>query len=82
VIFLPSDCQCHILDRTTWLETTICLIDGIPTSYDSAEGLSHKSGISRMGEPVQAIRVINEKQLLLIVVGINIGKPGRENWDY
>jgi hypothetical protein len=25
-----------------------------------------------MGEPVQAIRVINEKRLLLIMVGINI----------
>jgi hypothetical protein len=47
---------------------------------------------------VQAIRVINEKQLLLIMVGINIilsfrkeyvklawefaGKPGWENWDF
>ncbi len=51
-----------------------------------------------MGEPVQAMRVINEKRLLLIMVGINIilsfgkeyvklaweltGKPGRENWDF
>jgi hypothetical protein len=51
-----------------------------------------------MGEPVQAIRVINEKQLLLIMVGINIilsfgkkyvklaweftGKPGQENWYF
>jgi hypothetical protein len=30
------------------------------------------SSISGMGEPVQAIRVINEKQLLLIMVRINI----------
>ncbi len=60
--------------------------------------MSHKSSISGMGEPVQAIRVINEKQLLLIMVGINIifsfgkeyvklawefkGKPGQENWDF
>ncbi len=58
----------------------------------------HKSSISGMGEPVQAIRVINEKQLLLIMVGINMilsfgkeyvkfaweftGKPGWENWDF
>jgi hypothetical protein len=34
--------------------------------------MSHNSSISGMGEPVQAIRVINEKQLLLIMVGINI----------
>jgi hypothetical protein len=34
--------------------------------------ISHKSSISGMGEPVQAIRVINEKQLLLIMVGFNI----------
>jgi hypothetical protein len=33
--------------------------------------MSHNSSISGMGEPVQAIRVINEKQLLLIMVGIN-----------
>ncbi len=47
---------------------------------------------------MRAIRVINEKQLLLILVGINIilsfgkeyvnlvweftGKPGQENWDF
>ena len=30
--------------------------------------MSHKSSISGMGEPVQAIRVINEKKLLLIFV--------------
>jgi hypothetical protein len=51
-----------------------------------------------MGEPVQAIRVINEKQLLLIMVGIDkilscgkeyvklawefTGKPGRKNFDF
>ena len=34
--------------------------------------MSHNSSISGPGEPVQAIRVINEKQLLLIMVGINI----------
>ena len=34
--------------------------------------MSHNSSISGMGEPVQAIRVINEKRLLLIMVGINI----------
>ncbi len=34
--------------------------------------MSHNSNISGMGEPVQAIRVINEKQLLLFMVGINI----------
>jgi hypothetical protein len=57
--------------------------------------MSHNSSISGMGEPVQAIRVITEKRLLLIMVGINIifscgkeyvklawefiFKPGREN---
>ncbi len=57
--------------------------------------MSHNSSIFGMGEPVPAIRVINEKRLLLIMVGINImlscGKeyvklareficmPGREN---
>jgi hypothetical protein len=57
--------------------------------------MSHNSSISGMGEPVQAMRVINEKQLLLIMVGISIilscgkeyvklawefiCKPGREN---
>jgi len=60
--------------------------------------MSHNSSISGMGEPVQAIRVINEKQMLLIMVGINIMlscgkeyvklawkficKPGRENLDF
>jgi hypothetical protein len=34
--------------------------------------MSHKSSISGLGEPVQALRVINEKRLLLIMVGINI----------
>jgi hypothetical protein len=34
--------------------------------------MSHNSSISGMGGPVQAIRVINEKQLLLIMVGNNI----------
>jgi hypothetical protein len=59
---------------------------------------SHNSSISGMGEAVQAVRVINEKRLLLIMVGINtilscgneyvmfvwefICKPGRENLDF
>ncbi len=59
--------------------------------------MSHNSSISRMGEPVQAIRVINEKQFLQIMVGNNIilscgkeyetlawefiCKPGQENLD-
>ncbi len=34
--------------------------------------MSHNISISGTGEPVQAIRVINSKQLLLIMVGINI----------
>jgi hypothetical protein len=37
VICLLSDCQCHILDRTTWLETTICLIYEIPTTEENVE---------------------------------------------
>ncbi len=60
--------------------------------------MSHNSSISGTGEPVQAIRVINEKQLLLIMVGNNIilscekeyvklawefiCKPGQENLDF
>ena len=60
--------------------------------------MSHNSSISGMGDPVPAIRVINEKQMLLITVGIIImlscGKeyvklawkficrPGRENLDF
>jgi hypothetical protein len=60
--------------------------------------MSHNSSISGMGEHVQAIRVINEKQMLLIMVGINIiltcgkeyvklawefiCKPGQENLDF
>ncbi len=60
--------------------------------------MSHNSGISGMGEPVLAIRVINEKQMLLITVGNNIMlscgkeylkiaweficKPGWENLDF
>ncbi len=34
--------------------------------------MSHNSSISGMGEPVPAIRVTNEKRMLLIMVGINI----------
>ena len=60
--------------------------------------MSHNSSISGMGEPVQAIRVIHEKLLLLIMVGTNIilscgkeyvklawefiCKPGWENLDF
>ncbi len=60
--------------------------------------MSHNSSISGMGGPVPAIRVINEKKMLLITVGINkmlscgkeyvklawefICKPGRENLDF
>jgi hypothetical protein len=59
------------------------------------ECLSHNSSILGLGEPMHAIRVIKEKQLLLIMVGANIilsfgkeyiklvwefiCKPGREN---
>ncbi len=34
--------------------------------------MSHNSSISGMGEPVPTIRVINEKWMLLITVGINM----------
>ncbi len=34
--------------------------------------MSCNSSTSGMGEPVRAIRELNEKQLLLIMVGINI----------
>ncbi len=60
--------------------------------------MSHNSSISGMGQPVPAIRVITEKRMLLITVGINIMlscgkeyvklaweficKPGRENSDF
>ena len=61
--------------------------------------MSHNStSISGMGEPVQAMRVKNEKRMLQIMVGINIilscgleyvklawefiCKPGRENLDF
>jgi hypothetical protein len=60
--------------------------------------MPHKSSVSGTGGPVRAIKVINEKRLLLIMVGINsilsfgkeyvklvweyTGKPGRENWDF
>ena len=60
--------------------------------------MSHSSSISGMGEPVLAIRVIHEKQMLLIMVGINIMlscgreyvklaweficKPGQENLNF
>ena len=60
--------------------------------------MSHNSSISGMGESMPAIRVINEKRMLQIMVGINIilscgkeyvnlawefiCKPGRENLDF
>jgi hypothetical protein len=60
--------------------------------------MSYNSSISGMGEPVQTIRVINGKLLLLIMVWINIilscvkdyvkfvwefiCKPGRKNLDF
>jgi hypothetical protein len=60
--------------------------------------MSHNSSIFGMGEPVQAIKVINAKRLLQIMVGINIilscgkeyvklawefiCKPWRENLDF
>jgi len=60
--------------------------------------MSHNSSISGMGEPVPAIRVINEKRMLLLTVGIIIMlsfgkeyvklaweficKPGQENLDF
>ncbi len=60
--------------------------------------MPHNSSSSGMGEPVPAIRVINEKQMLLIMVGINIMlscgeeyvklaweficKPGQKNLDF
>jgi hypothetical protein len=60
--------------------------------------MSLNSNISGMGEPVLAIRVKNEKQMLLFTVGINIMlscgkeyvklaweficKPGRANLDF
>jgi hypothetical protein len=60
--------------------------------------MSHNSTISGMEEPVQAIRVIDEKQMLPILVGsiiiLSCGneyeqfaweficKPGRENLDF
>ncbi len=60
--------------------------------------MSHNSSISGMGEPVQAIRLINKKRLHQIMVEINIilscgkeyvkfawefiCKPGQENLDF
>ncbi len=34
--------------------------------------MSHKSSVSGMRGPVQAIRLTNQKQLLLVMVGVNI----------
>ena len=72
----------------------VCLCLSLATS----RSMSHKSSDSGMRGPVQAIRVMNEKWLLLIMVGINtilsfgkeyvkltwefICKPGQENWDF
>ncbi len=60
--------------------------------------MSYNSSISGIGEPVPAIRVINEKRMLPITGGINIMlscgkeyvklkweficKPGRDNLDF
>ncbi len=60
--------------------------------------MSHKSSVSGMRGAVRAIRVIHEKRLLLVMVGINrilsfgkehvklawefTGQPGWENWDF
>ncbi len=60
--------------------------------------MSHNNSISGKGEPMPAIRVINEKWMLLITEGINIMlrcgkeyvklaweficKPGQENLDF
>ncbi len=62
-----------------------------------SRSMAHKNSVSCMGGAVWAIRVVNEKQLLLILVGMNImfsfwneyvklaweftGKPGQENWN-
>ncbi len=64
----------------------------------SRSSMSHKSSVSGMGGPVWAIRLINQKRLLLVLAGLNIilifgkdyvklawefrGKPGREYWDF
>jgi hypothetical protein len=37
-----------------------------------SRSMSHKSSVSGMEGPLQAIRVINEKQLLVVFIGINI----------
>ncbi len=67
--------------------------------WPTSVGILPESGsISGMGEPVPAKRVINEKQMLLIMVATNIMlscgkeyvklvweficKPGRENLDF
>ena len=41
-------------------------------SLATSRSMSHKSSDSGMGGPVRAIRLINQKQLLLVMVGINI----------
>jgi hypothetical protein len=38
----------------------------------TSRSMSHKSSVSGMGGPVRAIRLINQKRLLLVMVGINI----------
>ncbi len=66
-------------------------------SLATSRSMSHKSSVSGMGGAVWAIRLINQKWLLLVMVGINIiisfgkdyvklawestGKPGQEYWD-
>ncbi len=42
--------------------------------------MSHNSSISGMGEPVQAIREINEKPLLQIMVRIHLQRVGWRNF--
>jgi hypothetical protein len=41
-------------------------------SLATSRSMSHNSSVSGMGGPVPAIRLINQKQLLLVMVGINI----------
>jgi hypothetical protein len=41
-------------------------------SFVTSRSVSHKSSVSGMGGAVQAIRLINQKRLLLVMVEINI----------
>ncbi len=67
-------------------------------SLATSRFMSHKSSVSGTVGPVWAIRLIHQKWLLLVMVGIKIilsfgkdyvklareftGKPGREYWDF